>query len=303
MPQQMKDIVLLGKETTRGTAAGTLPLHQPFVGDGLVPEITNHLGEILSSSGWPYVTDQVPVGVTASVQLAPEVNINTIRDIILMSKRDGSGNLPSLTIAHSQAGVGDAHYLGSVNSELGLEFSRSGSPDASAVLAATMSFGCMKTASTTGVSAGTQGTGRKFQLRHSTFEINSVAASKVLSCRLRVTNDLDEGAPDENNMRLWIEEGLARFEVVVVAQFLAQAWGDLVRQSTEHDAEFILKTGTATEDVTATINKAQAGKRNLGKEGGTLTEEITLSPGHDGTNPAIIWAFGAGIGASQLGLS
>lgn len=302
MPIGMKDIVLFGKETTRGTAAGTMPLHHPFLGNGLEPTLTQHHGEILPSSAWPYVGDQVPLGATAALQFTPAININTIRDILLMAKRT-AGLLPSLTIAHTKSGVGDGRFLGCVCNQLELNFSRSGSPDASSVLQGTMGFGCMKPESTTGLSAGTQATGHKFQIRHTTFTINSVAATKVTAMRIAVTNELDEGAPDADNLRLWLNEGMQGFEVTLTAYFVAAAWHDLVLNATEHTASIVLGTGTANETVTGTINKVRASTHQLNKGQTSVLQEITLLPFHDGTNPSIDWTFGTAIGASALGLS
>ncbi len=108
MPQGMKDIVLFGKETIRGEVAGSFPLHQPFLGDGLVPTLTKHLGEIISSSTWPYRTDQVPLGTTAALTLTPDINVATIRDLIELATQRTAGDQQSVSIKHSRADVGDA---------------------------------------------------------------------------------------------------------------------------------------------------------------------------------------------------
>lgn len=299
MPQKMTDIVLFGKEATRGTVAGSFLLDHPFLGDGLVPNIESQLAEVRSSSTWPYVTDQVPLGATADLAFTPDININTIRTLILLATKRTAGVLPAVSIAHSRVGVGDAHYLGAVAREFSLEYSRSGQQDASALLSGSMSFDCMKPANTTGVAAGTPATGRYFRLDKLVATINSVAALEVLSYSRRMTIGHALGPPDDQNVRMYLEDGETNEELTLRARFSAAAWADLVLNATEHAATFVHATGTALETLTETIAKQQISSHNLATEEGTVLEEITIK--QFGAN-ATVWTYGTAIGADPLTL-
>ncbi len=301
MAQKMKDIVLFGKETTPGTVAGSFPLDQPFLGAGLVPSISEHLGEIMSSSTWPHRTEQVPLGSSARLTFTPELNIATIRDIILMATQRTNGDLPFLSIGHTRAGVGQAHYLGALCASLSLEYSRGGSPDASSILQASMEFEAMLVAHTTGLSAGTKGAGRRFKIGAGTFTINGVAATKVMSYRRTITNELALGAPDEaSSKRIFLEAGAMDDEIVIVAQFNDAAWSTLTLAGTEHAVSIVHATGSANETVTETIGKARISSHQLSEQDGTTTQEITIKPYHTGAAAPCVWTFGTAIGATVL---
>lgn len=302
MPQKMKDVVLLGLESTPGTVASAFDLHQPFLGAGLSPNITHHLGEILSSSTWPYRTDEVPLGATARPTFIPDININTVRDLILLATKRTNGDLPSVSIAHTRMGVGHARYLGAVLASMQLEYSRGGSPDASSILQGTMEFECIKPEATTGLSAGTQGAGRRFKIQAGVFTVDGVQATKVLSYRRTITNALALGAPDANNARIFLESGDSADELIVVAQFATPAWTTLALGGTEHAASFVHGTGALNETVTETIGKARISSHQLGESDGTVTEEITIMPYHTGAAAPCVWSFGSAIGATVLGL-
>ncbi|MBX3396501.1 MAG: hypothetical protein KF841_14160 [Phycisphaerae bacterium] len=302
MPQKMTDIVLFGKETTRGTKASTFPLHMPFLGQGLVPQITQHVGEILSSSTWPYDTKQVPLGATARLTFTPEFNINTIRSILTMVTKRTSGVQPSVSITHTRAGVGHAQYLGVVAAALSMEYSRSGSPDASSVLQGSMDFECMSAAETTGVSAGTQANARRFKLQAATLTLNSVACTKVLSYRRSMTIEHALGAPDSNNARIFLEDGRHMDEVNIVAQFNATDadWLALILAGTEVPLVVVHATGTANETVTETFGTAQIVNHTLNEQDGTIIVEIAVKPYHTGAAIPDVITYGSLIGADTL---
>lgn len=303
MAQKMKDVVLFGKEAVaRGTIATTFPLHQPYVGNGLVPTLTNHLGEILSSSTWPYVTTRVPLGVTAALAFSPDWNRDTIRDLITMITKRTTGDQSSISIQHTRAGIGHAKYLGCVVAGANLEYSRSGSPDAASLLGGSMNFECMQAAVTSGVTPGTQAIASRFQLQKATLTLNAVAATKVLSYRRAWTIAHSLGPPDASNLRLFLEDGALQEEISLVAQFTAVAWDTLLLAGTEFAASVIHATGTANETVTETMGKVQMESHQLGESEGTVTEEITIKPHHTGAVDPTVWTFGSSIGATVLSL-
>jgi hypothetical protein len=304
MPQGMKDIVLIGKEAVaRGTEAALFPLHQPFLAGRLGQTITNHLGQISSSSTWPYITDQVPLGSTVALTFAPDINANTIRDLIDLATKRTAGDQPSVSIKHSQAGVSDALYLGCVVSQLVLEYSRQASPDSSSLLSGTMNFECFGTGvPALAVAAGTQGAGRRPQIAKSTFTLNGVGALEVLSYRRTMTIAHGMGPPGENNLRLWIQDGELDENVVLTARFTTGAWRALVQGATEHAAVIVHATGTANETVTETMGKVQAESFEISDEDGTVVEQVTLKPFHTGAADPTVWAYGTAIGASVLAL-
>lgn len=304
MAQKMTDIVLFGKETTRGTKASTFPLHLPFLGQGLVPQITQHVGEILSSSTWPYDTKQVPLGATARLTLTPDININTIRTLLTMATKRTSGVQPPVSITHTRMGVGHAHYLGCVVSALAMEYSRGGSPDASSILQGSLDFECMTVAATTGVSAGTQANARRFKLQAATVTLNSVASSKVLSYRRAMTIEHALGSPDSSNVRIFLEDGRHMDEVNIVAQFNATDadWAALVLAGTEVPLVVVHATGTANETVTETFGTAQIVSHTLNEQDGTVTVEIAVKPYHTGAAIPDVITYGSSIGADELSL-
>ena len=303
MPQGMTNIVRIGKETTRGTAV-TGALTAPFVGDGLKPSLQRFLAKIRSSSTFPYVTQLVPLGLNAAIRFSPEVNVETIRDIFEMAfVRDATTKLlTSLTIEETGVGVDSNKYGGCVCQSMEYSFSRSNNPDESALLAVAMDFAAMNIAAASGITAGTQGAGNHFPLAKSTFEINSVSALEVLSFRGRRTNSLAIGPHDADGNVLYIEDGEAEDEIELTARFNAAAWRTLIKNATEHASQFVIATGTANEDVALDIGKGQLESHELGEDGGTVTERITMAAAHTGSVNPIVPTFGTGVGAGVLAI-
>ncbi|MFO0971824.1 MAG: phage tail tube protein [Phycisphaerae bacterium] len=302
MAHQLQDIVLLGKETTRGTIAGTFPLDQPVF--ALIPTLSNPGGEILSNTGYPFAADVVPVGVTASLEMTPEVNRDTIRDLIDLVTKRTSGDQPQVSIKHGHAaGVTGTNphmqYLGCVARSLRMNFSAGGQPSGESILQASVGLECMTFAAIAGVSAGTKANARKFQLRHSTITINSVAATKVLSLEHSIDVEHELGRVDASNARLFIQDGMESHAINLTGVFDTIAWRDLVTAATEHAVTIVFGTGTANETVTATIAKAQIQSRTLANQNGLLTQQVTIKPY---SSSGVAWSYGSSIGASVLSL-
>lgn len=303
MAIKKKDIVLMGLESTRGTVAGTFPLHHPFLGAGLVPTLTNNQGEVQSTSTWPVLTTQVGVGLTAGLAFTPDINVATVRDLIRLITERVSGDLNAISIKHSRVGVGDMLYTGCAASQLSLEYSRGSSPDAGALLQGTINFECMQAASSSGAAAGTQGTGRYFQIGRATFTVNGVAATKVLSYRRQITVAHALGPPDSTGKRLFLEDGELTEEITLVAQFTATAWSAAAVADTEMTSTSIVHaTGTANETVTETMGKCKVKTHTLGETDNTTTEEITIVPHYTGAANPTVWTYGSSVGASVLGI-
>ncbi len=298
----MTDLIKIGKESTRGEEAASYAMRVPFMGDGLVPTTTPHLGEVMSSSTFPYVTDQVHLGTTSALVLTPDFNVATIRSLILMATKRTAEVMASLTIGHSRVGVSDAAYVGCLCSQLNYEYSRSGSPDVSAILQGSMNFETMGPIEPGGaISGGTAGNGRRFKLPSLVATIDGVAATKILSFRRSFTNVTDAGAPNDDNIRMYMEEGVMNEEFVLRAYFDAADWYELAAAGTEHAVSFVHGTGTANETFTEAIAKAKISSHNLGREGGTVIEEITVKPYYGSAAPTVI-TFGSSIGADSLSL-
>lgn len=302
MAQKLKHRVQLGLEITRGTPVATT-LELPVLDDGFKPTLVNAQGEIMASSTWPYKTDSVPVGVTASLSMAVNLHRDNIRDLILMATKRTAGVLPAVTIIDDQHGVGVARYSGCVLRRLAMGYSRSGSPDKSSILTGVLEFECYLPAAGVGALAGlTQIDARKFQLRHGTITVNNVAASEILSSSIEIANLLSLGPVSAANLRAWIEDGEESQAIKHTARFTATTWRALVEgQTAAATNTIVLATGTATETVTATIAAAQIGTRNLADSDNVVTEEIDVMPYYSGAAP-VVWSFGAAIGASVLGL-
>ena len=303
MAQHLNHKVQLALETVRGTAVSPMTAEWPVVGGGFVPVITNAQGQVIASSTFPYVTNQVPVGVTAAISLEVDANINNIRDIILAATKRTAGVMPSFTIIDNQQGVGAARYSGCVVRSLALGFSRSGSPGNESILTARLTLECMKVEGGQGSQAAlTQATGHNFQLRHGTVLVNNVAAiSKLLATEINIENELALGPVDTSNVRLYLVEAGQIIRVSHTALFDATAWRTLVEASTAAATNTItIATGTSNETVTATIASAQLESRQVANENGIVTEQIELLP--YGASAAS-WSFGSSIGASALGLS
>lgn len=300
MAHGMKDIILVGLEETPGTEAASMALHQPFIEDGLIPDIQGNNAEVRPSTTFPYQLADIPIGATANFRLMPHVNVNTIRDLITIPTLRTSGDLPSLTFKHTRAGIGHAQYLGSVCSQCDMRYSRQSQPENSSVLAMELSFECMKPENTTGVSAGTPATGAHFRIEEASFTLNAVQALEVLSYErsMQITHDL--GALDNAGKRLYITHGDLQELITLTARFSAAAWSNLILNKTEFAAAFVHGTGGANETVTETMGKCQVRSHNLSKSSGTVIEQITLRPGHTGAAAPTVWTYGSAIGATAL---
>jgi hypothetical protein len=299
------NIVLIGKETTRGTAAGSTPLHQPFIGAGLKIGLQRHLGKTLPSSAFPYQGRQTPLGTTPVGRLTPHVNVNTVRDLILMGlKRESTTQLNAFTIAENCMGVTSAaqKLVGAVNRSATWQFARSENPDAAALLNCEMEFAAMSLASAT-VSAGTQAVGNHFKIHSSDFTINGVAALEVHSMNWQLTNELFIGVHDNTAALMRIEDGVQRHIFTFIATFATKAWRDLVIAGTEFVSSLVLKTGTTNETVTLAIGRCYAETHELQGDTGTVTEQITIDTSHSDAAIPVVASFGAAIGASALSLA
>lgn len=303
MPHGMTDIVLIGTEATRGVESVNMDLHQPMVDDGLTPTLTANNAETNATSTFPDQTDDCPIGATAALRMTPDVNVNTVRDLILMATARTSGVLKAFTVQHSRVGVGDFQYLGSVVSELNMQYSRSGQPDRSSILQFDIGLECMQPDDDpTAISAGTQGVGKRFKIEKGTFTLNSVAALEVVDYRRTIRNVLDLGALNGSGARLYITDGPIEQEVNLTARFTTEAWGALLLAGTEHAAAIVHATGGSNETLTETMGKCQLRSHELSKSNGTVMQAITIRPFHTGSNPATVWTFGSAIGASVLSL-
>lgn len=302
MAQNLKHRVQLGLETTRGTVV-TTTLELPILDDGFRPTLVNAQGEILSSSTFPYKSDSVPVGVTASLSLKTNVHRDNIRDLLLLATKRTAGVLPSVTMIDDQHGVGVARYAGCVCRQLSLGYSRSGTSDRSSILTAAMEFDCFSAANAAGALASlTQIEARKFQLRHGSVTVNNVAASDVLATAIAINNLLGLGPVNASNVRLYIEDGAESHSISHTARFSATTWRALVEgQTAAATNTIVLATGTANETVNFAIAAAQIGTRNLGEQDNVITEQIDVMPYYSGAAPVVI-TFGVAIGASVLGL-
>lgn len=308
MPRGMRDTLLVGVESTRGTLASSTPLTQPMVGDGFQPQFAGPPALIRSTATFPYVTKAEAVGVeVSSISMAPDINVNTVRDIILSATKRTSGSLPSLSLRHlHESGVSGSNvqmsYLGCVCSAINLSFSRGASPGDGAILTGNMTFSAMGFATATGLSGSTQAVGGRFQMRGSSFTVNSVPYTNILSCEIGVENSLAPGPVDASNVREYLEDGDESHTVRLTARLASVAWRDLVTAQTEHAVSIVFATGVANETLTATLGACRLTGRTLAKQDGVLTQQIDVLPAHTGAAAPIVWTFGSAIGASVLGL-
>ena len=313
MAQKGKHRIQMALEVTRGTAVTPNTLELAVLDDGFQPTLTNGQGEIIANVTFPYVTAQVPVGVTARFTLKPDVNRDNVRDLLLLATKRTSGVLPSVTVVDDQFGVGAAQYSGCVCSGLTLSASRGAAPGRENIWQIeSMTFECMKVANAAGTIASlTAAVAPRFHLRHSTFLVNNVSALEIVKSRIGWANALGLGPVDSANKRLWIEDGLETHDLQHTARFTATTWRALVEGGTVSPGTgpgeaatntIVIGTGTANETVTLTIGKAQIESRELGESDGVVTEQITLKPFHTGAAATIVPSFGSSIGLTVLGL-
>lgn len=300
----MTERVQMALETTRGTAASPMTMDVPFVGEGLVPSSVSHLGEVRGSAHFPSRTDMVALGVTHRLSLAVEVNINNIRDIILLATKRTAGVLPAVTIVHNQHGMGPARYRGCVCERLRLGFSTGGSPNAAAVLTAQMDFQCMHGEEGAGAIAElTAPHAARFRHPSSTLTISGSAVPVVLGLEVVIQNNLALGPPDLDGLRGYIVDGEMSTEIRTTNYFAATTLRTLLEEQTElANNSIVFATGAANQTVTATMGKLRLGTRTRGSAEGAPTQEITLEPWHTGSAHQVAWTFGSSIGATILGL-
>lgn len=305
MAQKGKHRIQMALEVTRGTAVTPNTLELAVLDDGFQPTLTNGLGEIIANATFPYVTAQVPVGVTARFSLKPDVNRDNIRDLLLLATKRTSGVLPSVTVVDDQFGIGAAQYSGCVCSGLTLSASRGGSPDRANIWQIeNMTFECMKVVNAAGsIASLTAAVAPRFHLRHTTFLVNNASALEILNSRIGFANALGLGPVDSANKRLYLEDGMETHDLQHTARFTATTWRGLVEGATEAATNtIVIGTGTANETVTLTIGKVQIETRELGEQDGVVTEQIMPKPFHTGAAAPIVVSFGSSIGATVLGL-
>lgn len=300
----MTERVQMALEVTRGTAVTPMTMDVPFLGDGLVPTDTPHLGELRGSAHFPSRTQMVPLGVTHGLSLFTEVNAGNIRDLINLATKRTAGKLPSVTIVHDQAGVQPARYSGCVAERLRLGWTRASSPDQSAILACQLDFQVMKGEPNAGAIASlTPAHANRFTGRHSTLAVNSTAQNILGSIELVIANTLGLGSPNATNQRDYIVDGDETPEIRVTKQFFEMFLRSLLFAQTEATTNSIVfATGTANETVTATMGKLQLGTRTRGNMEGAPSEDVTLEPYHTGAAHQLLFTFGTAIPVSVLGL-
>lgn len=302
MSMKLLDIVLMGLETTRGTAAGSLPFHCPFVMPGFVPAKTPHKAEIVASSTFPEVTENVPLGVTTDFTFSPDVNVGTIRDLLLWATKWASNSRPALTIARTRAGIGQERYMGCVVTRLEMGYSRGATPSEDSVLSINITGTCMQRESTTGLSAGPQSVTRHFTMQNGVYTIDSVAAAEVLSLRRTIELMHAGGPPNASGKRIYSEDGVIRNSVEITSRFSTAAISTLADGQTQHVCSFVHGTGTANETVTETLGKCIIDEHTEAEQDGMMTMTNRWSTSHTGAAASLVLAFGGAIGASQLGL-
>lgn len=295
------NIVLAGKEVTRGTAVA-MPFNLPFVGDGLKIGLKNHVGEILASSTYPFKTARVPLGLTPAVKLTPDVNRDTIRDLFLLSlKRTLGATLPSLTFGEDCMTIDAQKAAGCVCQNANWDFSRNENPNEAALLSCQMDFAAMNIAAAT-VAAGTQPVARRFPIHQATFSLNSVSALEVLSFGMKTATTIKSGPHKADRSVMYVEDGSQMTTFSMKARFSAAAWRNLIKNGTEFGAVIVLQTGTANETVTLALPAAQAETHELSGGDTIVEEQIDFEPFYSAAAPVAV-AFGSAIGASNLSLS
>lgn len=305
--REMQDIILVGVEAVaRGTLAASFPFALPFISPGLKPEQTPGLAQIRASTDYPSISDQVGVGNTVKFPITPDINVNTIRDIIKMATKRATGDLTSFSFKHSHRGLTGTNpvnrYLGCLVAGLRMGFSAGGSPGQDAVLAGSMDVETLGFTRANETLTGTQPTGNRFQLRHSTFDVNAVANAKVVGCEMNVVNEVDGGRPDASNIRIYLEEGFFVLDVMVRAKFENVNVRDLVDAQSDVPVTVTFKTGVANETVALAVPHSRIGERPLSTEGGVYIEQFRGLAFGTGSDPSALFTFGSAIGASALGL-
>ncbi len=298
MPGNFKEeIVLLGLESTRGTAPASSAWDVNFVGQGFSRQLVHGTGKVDGSATHPYTSKQVKIGSTASPSLEPDFNSNTIRDIIQMLTKRSSGVMPSFTIRHSAPSVDQMNFLGAIANQLSMEYTRGSDPDDGYILTGSLNFECMQPAATSGISAGTPATGNHFKISEASFTIDSVAADDVVSYRRQISIGLDLGGLNAAGKRIYIVEGMLQETITLRAKFSSDAWRAIVAAGDEVPVVIQHATGVANETVTETIAAATIQTHDLGNDGSTRMQEITITdPGIGEAAAPTVWTFGSAIG-------
>lgn len=302
MSHQLTDTVLMGLETTRGTVASSFDFHCPILRPGLVPNRRAHTAKVESSATFPYVTKNVPVGVTTTLSLTPDINKGTFRDLLLLATKWTLPSFPAFSIARTSVGVEHERFLGCGVTRFEYGYSRSSEPGDDAILRGSMDIECMSRSTTSGLSAGTQSAAGWFAMQHSTFTINSVAALEVLSYRRTIEIARSLGPPGTTGARVYSVDGIINHTAEIVARFSSAAWRTLMYAQTEHAASFVHSTGALNETVTESLGACQIGENSEASEGDVVTERIQIMTSYTGAAASMVPTFGSSIPASQLGL-
>lgn len=291
------NVIGIGKETTRGVVAASA-FQLPIMGDGFTPRIEQAIAGVVDSASFPWMREGVPMGRSFGISVSPTPNVDTIADILGLALARTAGVLPSVSFKELLTATLKRNWLGCVCSSLGLEFSRE------ELLTARMEFTAMSNATGDGA-AGTQPVGNRFKLHASSFTLNSVAATRVLSMSYDVTNTLFPAEPGSSLNIAELLDGGTEQEFRLTANFDSLTWRALIEGATQFDAEIVLATGTADETVTMTIAAAQLASHAIGGGGDIVTQDIVLRPFSvdNGATPPVAFATGLAIGASQLSLT
>jgi len=305
MAKKGLQIVRIGKETTRGTVAGSFPWQPALIGSGLRPTLVNNVGRIVAYYTFPYETEHVPLGLTGGLAMQLEARRDTIKDIIETVKPGASPfDLPTLSIGHDTAGIGMERFLGSMCSALELSFSRSSQPGEGMILAATMEFLTMQRTSATGVTGTTVPTGPVFKMNaaNTTFNILGVATTKLLSWRFRREIQVAAGPLIDATTRMYMESGLIVDTLEVTGQFNATSYRDAVVGATEGVISTQIGTGTTNEHFILAQGKCTFAQHQIGEEeDNVLTEQISVRTAYTGAAAPTVPTYGSLIGASTLG--
>lgn len=302
MPNTKRETLLAGLESTRGTVASSFDWDVHMT-EAFQRNIEHGHAQIDGNAYFPDPAAQEAIGQIAQPRIVPDVNINTIRDLILLMTSRTSGALPSISLRHEVPDADEMNFLRCVPSELALSYSRGGTPGNEDILVANMSLECMQAAATTGISAGTKPVGNRFKMSQASFSINSVAATQVVSYSRTMRVNLDLGGLNSSGQRIYIVDGMLEQEITLRARFTSAGWRTIVSAGSAVPVVIVHATGTANQTVTETIGAAKIQSHTISEDGNTRMEEITIrNPPHTGAAAACVWTFGSSIGASVLGL-
>ena len=295
-------VAQIGLETTPGTPV-TPTLALPIIGDGFTVEPTQHQADLRLNWAFPSRGRSIPVGHTVRGSFRSFLNLQTARDVINLACKRTSGNLSSFTILENQYGLGVAQYSGMV-SRLSLEMSRSGSPDAGAILQATVDWEGWRGENAQGtLQVLTPPDDKAFHLRHSTVKINNVSYPDWLSMRLSIFNEIGLGPPDSSNKRLFMISGEETVEVEHTIRMASTSLRTLIEAGTDAVTnDIVAGTGTANETITFAIGKAQIEGLPRSAQDGYMVVSPSLRPMHTGSVHQLVATFGSSVPTSIIGL-